>query len=197
MEKLKNELNNQIIKNENIEKELNNYKEINNKILEENSNKQEQINEFKNNYIRTDESNKLLQQIEQLNKVIEEKEQEIEELKDEITKIKNKQVNGSLFSGYNKKESSFGGDLGFSSKGDRFSLGGDIINDAEKIEKLIERVKEYKNQIDMNNELIKILKEEIKSLKQKLTNFETFGGKISNYNEFIRIFNIALKDYKP
>ena len=49
----------------------------------------------------------------------------------------------------------------------------------------------------MNNELIKILKEEIKSLKRKLTNFETFGGKISNYNEFIRIFNIALKDYKP
>ena len=132
-----------------------------------------------------------------INKVIEGKEQEIEELKEDIAKIKKKQVSGSPFSGYNKKDSSFGGEGMFSSKGDRISLGGDIINDAEKIEKLIERVKEYKNQIDMDNELIKILKEEIKSLKQKLTNFETFGGKISNYNEFIRIFNIALKDYKP
>ncbi len=72
-----------------------------------------------------------------------------------------------------------------------------MINDPEKVEKLVERVKEYKNQIDLNNELIKVLKQDIKSLKQKLTNFETFGGKIQNYNEFIRVFNMALKDYKP
>ena len=76
-------------------------------------------------------------------------------------------------------------------------MGGDNLSEAGKLAKLKERINEYKNQIDMNNELIKILKDDIKNLKQKLTDFETFGGKIANYNEFIRTFNIALKDYKP
>ena len=41
------------------------------------------------------------------------------------------------------------------------------------------------------------MKEEIKELKSKLKDFETFGGKIKDYNEFIRAFNIIIKDYKP
>ena len=129
---------------------------------------------------------------------IEEKEQEIEELKETIENNKKMPVNDNPFSGFGKRSPNFEDEGGYiPSKMDRATMGGEAVSDAEKVEKLIERVKDYKNQIDMNNELIKILKEDIKNLKQKLTDFETFGGKITNYNEFIRVFNIALKDYKP
>ena len=41
------------------------------------------------------------------------------------------------------------------------------------------------------------MKEDQKNMKAKLAGFETFGGKIKDYNEFIKLFNIILKDYKP
>ena len=34
-------------------------------------------------------------------------------------------------------------------------------------------------------------------MKAKLRDFETFGGKIKVYNDFIKLFNICFKDYKP
>ena len=75
--------------------------------------------------------------------------------------------------------------------------GGDGISDGEKIERLSERIKEYKNEKDIFEKLLGVLKEDNKKLKKKLTDFETFGGKIGDYNEFIRLFNIAVKNYKP
>ena len=186
LNKLKEELNKEKAKNEQIQNECENYKKINTEILEENEKKQEKINVYENNNYK-DENEILLKKNNSLTQIIEEKNQEIEELKETINNMKQK--NESPFLGLNKKDSSF--------KTDRMSMGGDKISDAEKVEKLIERIKEYKNEKDLNENLIKLLKEDLKNLNQKLKEFETFGGRISDYNEFIRLFNIILKDYKP
>ena len=186
LEKIKVELENQVSKNISYEKDIEKYKEINSKILEENSRKQEQISNYENN-INNNE-------IKDLKKIIENREKEIEELKKELEKYKNKKNNlDTSYSGTNKKDSSFG------NEGEYISSNFDShkISDAQKVEKLKERVNEYKNKFELNENLLKLLKEEIKELKKKLTDFETFGGKITDYNEFIRAFNILLKDYKP
>ena len=123
-------------------------------------------------------------EIENLNEIIKEKEKEIEELKEENKKISS-----------NKKELNFQ-DFDHISKNERLSLVGEGT-DQEKIERLVIKLKEYKNEMETNQELVKILKEDHKNMKAKLAEFETFGGKIKNYNEFIKMFNICLKDYKP
>jgi len=185
LEKTKIELTNQIAKNVSYEKDIEKYKEINSKILEENSRKQEQINNFENNI----NNNK-----KDLNRIIENREKEIEELKKELEKLRNKKNNlDTSYSGTNKKDSSFGNEGEYMSS----NFDSHKISDAQKVEKLKERVSEYKNKFELNENLLKLLKEEIKELKKKLTDFETFGGKITDYNEFIRAFNIVLKDYKP
>ena len=72
LKKLKEELESQIIKNKDIEKELENYKEINNKMLEENYQKENNEKEIEN-----------------LKEKIKEQEKEIEELKEGLEKSKN------------------------------------------------------------------------------------------------------------
>ena len=44
---------------------------------------------------------------------------------------------------------------------------------------------------------IKTLKEDIKIMKAKIKNLETFGGQMKDLNEFISILNQALLNYKP
>ena len=75
-------------------------------------------------------------------------------------------------------------------------MGGELSNE-EKIERLLKKLNEYKNENDIKDGLVKILKEDLKNMKAKLDDFETFGGKIKDYNEFIKLFNICMKDYKP
>ena len=77
LQKVNNELKDQISKNESIAKELENYKKINSQILEKNSTMQKKINEYINN--NKDENN-LAQKKEELNQVIEKKDQEIKQL---------------------------------------------------------------------------------------------------------------------
>ena len=173
LSKLKEELENQIEKNNDLIKELENYKQINKKMVEENNKKQ--------NYEK---------EIENLNEVVKEKEQEIEELKEDLEKSKKNVTTNSIF---NKKDSGLGG---YGEQEHRLSLVGEGT-DQEKIERLVTKLKEYKNEIETNQELVKVLKDEYKQMKAKLENFETFGGKIQDYNEFIKLFNICLKDYKP
>ena len=155
--------------NQNTIKENKNYKEINNKMLEENCQKQN-----------------LEKEIENLNEIIKEKEKEIEELKEENEKSKK---NVTSFSNINKRDSS-------KELENRISLVGEG-NEQETIKRLVERLKEIKNENEADKELIKIMKEDQKNMKAKLAGFETFGGKIKDYNEFIKLFNIILKDYKP
>lgn len=190
IQKLKEELN--LVKND-----LEKFKEINTKLLEENARKQEEINNYENNLDNneTENNDNLLQKIKELNEIIEGKEQQIGELKEEIEKHKNnKNSSSDPYSGTNKRESS-GEDAKSHTR--HPSQGGIQISDEQKIEKLKERVNDYKNKFELNENLIKLLKEEIKELKNKLKDFETFGGKIKDYNEFIRAFNIIIKDYKP
>ena len=115
-------------------------------------------------------------------------------LKEEIDRNKK----NTSFSNINKKDSNFHGfgDMDHFLKNERLSIVGEGT-DQEKIERLVQKLKEYKNESETNQELIKILKEDHKNMKAKLANFETFGGKIKDYNEFIKLFNICLKDYKP
>jgi hypothetical protein len=128
----------------------------------------------------------LEKEIGNLNEIIKEKEKEIEELREENEKSKK---NVTSFSNINKRDSS-------KELENRISLVGEG-NEQETIKRLVERLKEIKNENEADKELIKIMKEDQKNMKAKLAGFETFGGKIKDYNEFIKLFNIILKDYKP
>ena len=128
----------------------------------------------------------LEKEIGNLNEIIKEKEKEIEELKEENEKSKK---NVTSFSNINKRDSS-------KELENRISLVGEG-NEQETIKRLVERLKEIKNENEADKELIKIMKEDQKNMKAKLAGFETFGGKIKDYNEFIKLFNLILKDYKP
>ena len=71
------------------------------------------------------------------------------------------------------------------------------LNHAEKIKLYKDQIKEYKMMNESDSIQIKALKADIKMLKIKIKNLETFGGKMKDINEFISVFNLALINYKP
>ena len=71
------------------------------------------------------------------------------------------------------------------------------LTDADKIKLYKERIKEYEMMNESDKIQIKTLKDDIKLMKAKIKNLETFGGQIKDVNEFIYLLNLALISYKP
>ena len=66
------------------------------------------------------------------------------------------------------------------------------LNDQEKITKYKSKIREYKDVINSHLIQINLLKDEIKDLKQKIK-----SPIVENFDEFKNLFNIAFSDYKP
>ena len=79
----------------------------------------------------------------------------------------------------------------------RITMNSQGLTDADKIKLYKERIKEYEMMNESDKIQIKALKDDIKIMKEKIKNLETFGGQIKDINEFIYLLNLALISYKP
>ena len=61
-----------------------------------------------------------------------------------------------------------------------------------KIDKLQGLVIDLKEELYVVNDQLSLLKRELKALKQKLKEVETFEGRIRNYPEFLEIAKVVL-----
>ena len=153
--------------------------------MEENNEiKEQQIKLMKNDSsIMDKEENMNISTINKLKEEINEKDKQIELLLEENNNLKNNMNNkleeeeqNEINININKKENEI---------------------DIEKYKLLKNQVIELKELNNSDKMQIKTLKEEIKELKERLKKIETFSGQLNNFNEFIKILQSALLNYKP
>ena len=178
------------IKNTEVTKMLNKYvldhfQNNKNQEMEENNEiKEQQIKLMKNDSsIMDKEENMNISTINKLKEEINEKDKQIELLLEENNNLKNNMNNkleeeeqNEINININKKENEI---------------------DIEKYKLLKNQVIELKELNNSDKMQIKTLKEEIKELKERLKKIETFSGQLNNFNEFIKILQSALLNYKP
>ena len=79
----------------------------------------------------------------------------------------------------------------------RATMNSNELTDAEKVHIYKEKIKEYKLINESDQMQIQALKAEIKEIKIKFNNLQTFNGQVKNLSEFIDILNRAIFGYKP
>ena len=172
-----------------LEKEINNYKSINNKILQENTQLKEKIQ-----LIQSGQDEGLIITIDNLKDELKDKALQIQKLIEENNLLRN---NKNIKNNGEEKEI----DLNKNNENDhnpfRKSVNSAGLNDAEKIKIYQEQLKEYKMTNESDKIQINTLKEDIKMMKAKIKDLETFGGQVKNMTEFISLLSKALLNYKP
>ena len=215
------QLKNELKKKENIikekEKEINEYKLINNQLIQDNTVKQEKIQELMEN----SQQESIMLTLENLKQEIKEHKKNISDLSNKNQELnqllkKNNINNINNISNSNKyldnrktknifeKRIDMGDDYENSKyhsenrPENRLSRISGItatsvgLTDEERIIKYKSKLKEYKEELNTQKIQMNVLKEEIKDLNNKLKNPIT-----KNLNEFIRLFKIAFSGYKP
>ena len=186
---------------EKLENEVNNYKTINNKILQDNTQLKENIQ-----LIKSGQDEGLIITIDNLKEELKDKNLQIQKLIEDNNILRNKSnrsksnrnshVNNIKINNDDDEEKEI--DL---NKHDfnpfRQTVNSTGLTDADKVKLYKDQIKEYKLINESDKIQIKTLKEDIKMLKSKVKNLETFGGKMKDLNEFISVFNQALLNYKP
>ena len=208
------ELKNELKIKENIinekEKEINEFKLINNQLIQDNTIKQEKIQELMEN-----------SQQESFMLTLDNLKQEIKEHKKTISDLstKNQELNNLLKSSHIPNSNKYITNKNKFEKA-KLDIGDEIVNnnnyhsenrpnnrlsrisgitttsagltDNEKIIKYKSKIKEYKEQINSDIIQMNALKEEIKKLNNKLKHpiFE-------NFEEFLKLINIIFSDYEP
>ena len=181
------QLNDQIDK---LEKEINNYKNINNKILQENTQLKEKLQLF-----QSGQDEGLIITIDNLKDELKDKTLQIQKLIEENNLLRNNKKNN--INKNEEKEIDLNNNNGNEHNPFRKSVNSTGLNDAEKIKFYKEQIKEYKMTNESDKIQIKTLKEDIKMMKAKIKSLETFGGQVKNMTEFIALLNQALLNYKP
>lgn len=172
---------------ENLEKELDSCRTKNDKLFIENSTLKERMDS-----IKSEPDVKLLITIDKLKEELKNKNSEIKKLINENNYLRNSANNNNeeerdidLNNNKNKKNS-FGNNVNSSG-----------FNDADRIKPLMDEIKNYQLESDSDKKQIKTLKEDIKLMKGKIKDLETFGGQMKDMNEFFSLLNKALLNYKP
>jgi gas vesicle protein len=199
------------------EKEIADYKLINNQLIEDNTKKQEKISELMENsqqesFVLTLEN--LKQEIKQYKNQINDLTKKNNELNEKLKKnntINQVDINylnkkkfletdeelelNELNNNFNKKFNSnnFSKFEKIGDGGPHIDLGGEGIGDGDQnFLKYKERIKEYKEEINLLLMQINTLKDEIKQCQIKLNK-----PIVQNYDEFVKLFNLAFIGYKP
>ena len=172
---------------ENLEKELDSCRTKNDKLFIENSTLKERMDS-----IKSEPDVKLLITIDKLKEELKNKNSEIKKLINENNYLRNSANNNNeeerdidLNNNKNKKNS-FGKNVNSSG-----------FNDADRIKPLMDEIKNYQLESYSDKKQIKTLKEDIKLMKGKIKDLETFGGQMKDMNEFFSLLNKALLNYKP
>lgn len=177
LEMVKKENYDKNIKIKKLEKELKDFKAINDKLLEDNKRLK-----FTQN------------QEECMNITLENLKDEIKDKNLQIQKLKNS-LKRNTMNVKNRDDNEDEKELEENPFRKTFNSTG--MAEDEKIRMYKEQIKEYK-QTNISDALqIKTLKEDIKILKNEVKNYETFGGQLKDYNEFINLLNVVLDNYKP
>ena len=177
-------------KYENTLKDCENYKLINNKLLEEINDKNKNIDENEEYINLVEENNNLNKSLENIKDILSEKENEGEELKEKIVLLENQLKNNKE---PKTERNPFKNGPGFSSefeiqKGEnRYSMGAKE-NRAEKYKKM---VMDYENQIGNDLSQMNMLKSDIKALKNKLKDKE------KDLREIKQLIQIGYKGINP
>jgi chromosome segregation ATPase len=167
-----------------------NYKLINNKLLEELNEKNKNIdsNDEYNNLI--EEKNNLNKSIENLKDILSEKEIENKELKQRVVQLQNELKNNKNAKTERnpfRDRQTFNNELDIQKGENRYSMGVKE-NRAEKYKKM---VMDYENQIGNDLSQMNMLKSDIKSLKNKLKENE------KNLREIKQLIQIGYKGINP
>ena len=190
---------NNIIKT--TEKEINNYKLINNQLIDDNTKKQDKIAELMEN-----------PQQESLIMTLDNLKQEIKEYKNKIKELteKNKELQDSLkykntnnhidMNNLNKKkfmeiEDGFIPNQSYKYNNNINYFSENRISNITEDKNLInykERIKEYKEEINL-------LLIQINTLKEQIKEYKKMADKpiVQNFDEFVKLFNLAFIGYKP
>jgi len=183
---------------ERLEKEINNLKNANNKILMENTQLKEKIQLIQSaqdegvvitldNY--KEELNDRKKQIQKL----------IEDNKNLRSKIQNK--NTMNINNYNENEIEEK-EIELNNNKNEFNpfrptMNSQGLTDADKIKLYKERLKELELTNESDKKQIQTLKEDIKTMKSKIKNLETFGGQVQDMKDFINLLNQVLIHCSP
>ena len=209
-------LKNELIKLNNIinlkEKEINDYKLINNQLIGDNTKKQEKIAELMDN----SQQETFILTLENLKQEIKEYKEKINHLTNqnnelnELLKKKNiinpVEKNSLCKKKFQEIEEEFEPNRfqnkykinNYSNTDEKIRKSQGVFNQELQLEedqnllKYKERIKDYKEQIDLHLMQINTLKDEIKECKIKLNK-----PIVKNYDEFVKLFNLAFTGYKP
>ena len=173
-----------------LEKEIDNYKGINNKILNENTQLKEKMQ-----LIQSEDNDGLVVTIENLKDEIKDKNLQIEKLIEENNIQRMNIKKNTMKKDEDEKEI----DLNNKHEHNPFrnTVNSTGLSDADRIKLYKEQINEMKLTNESDKIQIKILKEDIKNMKAKIKDLETFGGQMKDLNEFISVLNQALLNYKP
>ena len=179
IEYLKNEI-------EDKNKEIQTYKEINNKLTLDNQNFREKIELYENDH---DEG--LLIILDNLKEEIKNKNIQIENLIKQNEIIRKNNLNHIKEEGRKETSSDRENDPF------RVTTNSNELTDMEKVHIYKEKVKEYKLINESDQMQIQALKAEIKEIKIKVNYLQTFNGQVKNLKELIDVINKVLLGYKP
>ena len=189
IEELKREIEEKNDQIDKLEKEIINYKATNNKILQENTQLKEKIQ-----LIQSGQDEGLIITIDNLKDELKDKALQIQKLIEENNMLRNNKNNNK---NDEEREIDLNNNNGNEHNPFRNTVNSTGLNDADKIKLYKEQIKEYKMTNESDKIQIKTLKEDIKMMKAKIKNLETFGGQVKNMTEFNSILNQALLNYNP
>ena len=175
---------------EKLEKEIEGYKNANNKILLENAQLKEKLQLMQN-----EQEDGLLITLDNLKEELKDKGLQIEKLIEENNTLRKSNIKNRInINNEDEKEVDF-------NKNEinpfRNTINSNAINEVEKLKIYKDEIKELKLTNDSDQIQIKTLKADIKELKEKLKNFQTFSGQLKDFNEFLDLINKIVENYKP
>ena len=180
MNEIKNKLEDMKIKyelnlNKLKENEIDNIRNINNKLIEENKELKKQQNNNNNIILyHPEEKERNSITIDNLKEELKDKNLQIEKLIKENNNLKNNNINIKN-EDYNNID----------------------LNEDDKNKIYIDQIKELKVMNESDLIQIKALKADIKEMKEKMKKMETFSGQLKDFDEFISLLNNALFNYRP
>ena len=167
----------------NLKKEINNFKSKNNKLFLENSSLKEKMEIIQNEHDET---------LDKFKNELNDKNLKIQKLTKENNYLKNSANNN-----YEVEREIDLNNIKNENNSLRNIVNSTRINDSNRIKFLKDELEEYIIINESHRIQIKTLKEEIKMMKDKIKDLETFGGKMKNIDEFFSLLNQALYNYIP
>ena len=175
---------------EKLNKEIEEFKNVNNQLLQENAQTKE-----KSQLLQNEQDDGLMITLDNLKEELKDKSLQIEKLIEENNSLRNNAKNNINKDEEDEKEV----DLNNKNEMNPFrnTVNSAGLNDAEKIKIYKDQIKELKVNSDSDQIQIKTLKADIKDLKAKIKNIQTFSGQLKDFNEFLSLLNKAMENYKP